>query len=179
MVGHSALFFLQRWMVMSSKLVIFCSLLLAGTVVPLSDTAYAGNLNTSGVMCQNFNASQALDIDYLSNAVRNINPSARPVICSIPRSPLSVNASPQFFVDGHNNANTCTSCTVTMYHFTGVVAESQSFSHCAPAESSSNWDHLLTFPALLGPDTFDYASMLCTLPGNGEGLIFGVTALQP
>ena len=164
---------------MSSKLVILGSLILAGTVVPLSDTANADNLNTSGVICQNFNASQALDIDYLTNAVRNINAAARPVICSVPRSPLPLNVIPRFYVDGHNNANTCTNCTVTMYRFTGAIAGTQFFAQCAPAAAALNWRRLVSFPGLPGPDTFEYASVLCTLPGGGAGLLYGVTALQP
>jgi len=166
-------------MVMSSKLVILGSLLVAGTVVPFSDTANADNLNTSGVICQNFNASQALDIDYFTNAVRNINAAARPVICSVPRSPLPLNVIPQYFVDGRNNANTCTACTVTMYRFTGAIAATQSFNQCAPAAAPLTWRRVVAFPTLPGPDTFEYASVLCTLPGAGAGLLYGVTAVQP
>ena len=164
---------------MSSKLLTIGSLCITGALVPLGATAQAGNINTSGTICQNFNAAQALDIDYFTTAVRNVNAAARPVVCSVPRSPLPTGTTPQFFVDGHNNASTCTTCTLTMYRFTGVIAATQSFTQCAPATGATTWDHLVSFPSLPGPDTFDYASLLCTLPANGAGLLYGVTTAQP
>ena len=164
---------------MSSKQMTIGALFITGALLPLGATAQAGNLNTSGAVCQNFNAAQALDIDYLTNAVRNVNAAARPVICSVPRSPLPSGATPEFFVDGRNNASTCTTCTLTMYLFTGVIAATQSFTECAPATGAVTWDRLVAFPSLPGPDTFDYASLLCTLPGGAAGLLYGVTALQP
>jgi hypothetical protein len=165
---------------MSSKFMKIGSLFLAGALVSLGPTAHADNINTSGVTCQNYNAGQALDIDYLTNGVRNLNAATRQVICSVSRSPIPLGSQAQFFVDGHNNANTCTTCTLTMYLFGGTVAEIQSFRNCAPATAPLNWDQLVTFTTITPVlDTFDYASLLCTLPGSTNGILYGVTALQP
>jgi hypothetical protein len=106
-------------MVMNSKMMKIGSLFLVGILASFGVTAYADNINTSGVVCQNFNAAQALDIDYLTNGVRNLNAAARSVICSLPRSPLAASAIPEFFVDGQNNTGTSTSCTLTVYDFLG------------------------------------------------------------
>jgi len=164
---------------MFSKLGISGSLIVTGALASICATAQATNINTSGVVCQNFNASQALDIDYLTNSVRNINAAARPVICSIPRSPVAAGSIPEFFADGHNAPGTCTSCTLTLYHFGGAIAASQSFTNCAPATAVLDWDQFVTFPTEpAGVDTFDYASLLCTLPGSGNGLVYGATAVQ-
>jgi hypothetical protein len=167
---------------MSSKLVKLGSLLLTGVLVSIGASAHAGNINTSGVICQNFNAAQALDIDYFTNGVRNINIAPRSVICSVPRSPLPANAHLQFFVDGHNNPGTSTSCTVAVYDFLGAGLMTQSFTITMPSTApppSLDWDQLVSFPTITSPgDMFDYVSVLCTLPGSGAGLIHGVTAVQ-
>jgi len=165
---------------MISKLVKIGSVLLVGTLASLGAAAHAGNINTSGVICQNYNAAQALDIDYFTDAVRNINPAPRPVICSIPRSPLPAGFTPRFFIDGHNDAGTCTPCTVTLYNFDGAPAGSQTLTNCAPAAGPSNWSQFVNFAAIVPPDEFyNYASVMCTLPGNGAGLVYGATAIQP
>jgi hypothetical protein len=161
---------------MYSKLVKLGSLFVAGALAVSGSAAHADNINSSGVLCQNFNASEALDIDYLTTSVRDINASARSVICSIPRSPLATGATPEFFVDGSNSANTSTTCTVTTYSFLGTVTQSLTFTE-AGGTAGRTWDHFVTFP-VNGVGTFDYASVLCTIPGSGQGLIFGSTSVQ-
>jgi hypothetical protein len=171
---------------MSSKLLKIGSLLVAGTLASIGATARAGgNINTSGVICRNFVASEALDIDYQTIGVQDVNAAARRVICSVPRSPLSAGSIAQFFVDGHNNANTCTTCTLTVYPYNPGnpnlgMSQSQTFSNCAPAAAPLEWDQLVSFPTIMSPgDTFEYASLLCIIPGNRNGTLYGVTALQP
>ena len=162
---------------MSSKLMKIGSLFLAGALASFGVAAHADNINTSGVVCQNYNAGQALDIDYVTNGARNLNAAARPVVCSLPRSPLAAGAIPEFFVDGQNNTGASTSCTLTVYDFLGTFKQSQSFTESAPATGPRNWDHLVQFAAN-AVTTFDYVSVLCTLPGNANGLIHGVTSVQ-
>lgn len=141
-----------------------------------STTALADNINTSGVICQNFNAREATDIDYLTTGVRNLAASSRDIICAIPRSPLNSPPSPTFYVDGHNNAGTSTTCTVTVYSFGGIVRSTQTFTENG-GTGGLTWD----FPVTLSPqpDFFDYASLLCLIPASIGGSIFGVTAVQP
>jgi len=161
---------------MSSKLITIGSALLAGTLAAIGGTAQADNINTSGTICQSFLGSQTVAIDHLANGVRNVNAAPRRVTCSIPRSPLPAAVAPRFRVAGHNNVNSCTACTLTLYRPNGVTAATQSFMQCAPVPAATNWNRLVLFPLGLN---FDYASLLCTLPGNGAGLLFGVTAIQP
>lgn len=161
---------------MFSKLVKLGSLFVAGALAASGSVAHADNINTSGVLCQNFNASEALDIDYFTNAVRDINAAGRSIICSMPRSPLAAGAIPEFFVDGQNSPNTSTTCTVTTYSFLGTVTNSLTFTESATTVTRQ-WDHLVQFAAnTVG--TFDYASVLCFIPGSGQGLLFGVTSVQ-
>lgn len=162
---------------MRSKVLKIASLFLVGALACFGFTAHADNVNTSGVVCQNYNAGQALDIDYFTNGVRNINAAARPVICSVARSPLAAGAIPEFFVDGQNNTSACTNCTLTVYDFLGAFKQSQFFTECASTAGPRNWDHLVQFAAnTVG--TFDYVSVLCTLPGGSNGLIHGITSVQ-
>jgi len=146
----------------------------AGTLATITATASADNINTSGVLCQNFNAREALDIDYISSGVRNLAAAPRLVICAMPRSPLAATPFRTFYVDGQNNAGTATSCTITVYSYQGIIQSTQSFTESA---GPAPWDHGVTMPVV--PGTFDYASLLCSLPANAGGTLFGVTAIQP
>jgi hypothetical protein len=167
-------------MIMSSKLVAIGSLCLAGAVVLAGAVTHAGNINTSGVVCHSYNAAQRLDIDHLVTGVRNLNQAARQVVCAVPRSPLAAGAIPTFWIDGHDDAGTCTSCTATMFRFTGVMAASHSVKTCAPATSSLDWTQVMSFPTNPEPDSAgDYVRVLCTLPGRGTGIIYGITATTP
>ena len=147
-------------------------LIFAGAAAAFGAAAHAGNINTSGVICQNYFAGQALDIDYLTIGVRNINPAPRQVICAVPRSPLGSATTGEFFVDGHNNTGYSTSCTVTVYNYTGDFLGARSFTR------SGDYDQLVTFPSSQLP-MFAYVSVLCTLPGSGNATLYGITAVQP
>lgn len=158
-------------MTMHAKFLKLGSLFFAGALASLGAAAHADNINTSATLCQNFNAAQALDIDYVVNGVRNLNASPRSVICAIPRSPLQPGATPLFFVDGTNTGTNATSCTLSIYTFGGVVTQSFFFSR------TGTYDQPVSF-AVNGVGTFDYASLLCTLPGSVGGTLFGVTSIQ-
>lgn len=156
----------------SSKFVAIGSLCLVSALA----SARADNLNTSGVICQAYNAANAMDIDYTVNGVWNRSTVARQIACSVPRSTLPAGSTPAFFIDAYNDAGTCTSCMVTLYHFTGVEAGSQPVRHCAPASASQTWTEFVSFPF---PAADDYARVICTLPANHAGAIFGITSIQP
>jgi hypothetical protein len=157
---------------MFSKSMLFGSLLLIGLVTSFAHTAEAGNINTSGTICQNFFAGEAQDVDFLSTGVRNINPSPRYIICSVARSPLAAGATALFYVDATNYSNTTTSCTLTVYTYYGAYVTSLSFTR-----GPGTWEQSVSFaPGVVG--TWDYASLLCYLPGNGNGVIHGVFSVQ-
>lgn len=158
---------------MFSKSMFIGSFIIGAVASLSSSTAGADNINTSGTTCQNYNASQALDIDYLGKGVRNVNASARSVICSVPRSPRPAGTSAEFFVNGHNDTGTSTSCTLIVTSYLGAPVTSFSFTR-----SAGDWDQPVTFAAG-AVSTYDYVSLLCTLPGGGAGLIHGITAVQP
>jgi len=147
-------------------------LLLAGAVsgaVIDADAATSQNLNTHGSTCKNFNAAQALDIDYLTSGVRTIAGAARPVICAVERHPVN-GPSQSFFVDGSNSGGASTSCTLSSFSNAGVFRDSESFT-----SGAATYDQFVTLDPV---DLFDYVSLLCTLPSNARGVLFGVTAID-
>jgi len=162
---------------MFAKFVMIGSISLTGVVGALGASVEAGNFNTSGVVCQNYNAAEALDVDYLTSGVRNINPAPRPVICSIPRAPLPSTARGTFYIDGYNYGGTSTSCTVYVTTYYGNPVASLSFTETG-ATAGRSWDHYVSFdPGVVS--TYDYVSAVCTIPGNAGGLIYGAIAMQP
>ncbi|HTV24890.1 MAG TPA: hypothetical protein VMG12_39625 [Polyangiaceae bacterium] len=132
--------------------------------------ADAVNLNTSGTICNPYNAGEANDIDYVTNGVRT-GPSvgsARNVICSVPRSPL---ASPQgFYLDGTNQAGKSTSITLYAHDFNGTFQTSQNVS-----SSAATYDE---YRALTPVGQWSYISAFVTLPANAGGTFLGVITLQ-
>jgi hypothetical protein len=158
-------------MTMRAKILKLGSLFLAAALASLGSAAHADNINTSGTVCNNFNAGQAQDVDYLGTGVRNLNASPRTVVCAIPRSPLQAGATPQFFVDGTNSGTNTTFCTLFTYSFGGTITQSFSFSR------TGTYDQFVSFAAN-GVGTFDYASVVCTLPGSAGGTLFGATSVQ-
>jgi hypothetical protein len=158
-------------MTMHAKILKLGSLFLAAALASLGSAAHADNINTSGTVCNNFNAGEAQDVDYVGNGVRIANTAARSVICAIPRSPLAAGALPEFFVDGTNSGANSTSCTLFVYNFSGAITQSFSFTR------TGTYDQAVTFP-VGGVGTFDYADVLCTLPGSFGGVLFGVTSVQ-
>jgi hypothetical protein len=142
--------------------------LLAGAVVD-ADAATAQNINTSGTACTNYNASQALDIDYFTYGVRNVNAAARPVVCPIARHPVT-GPGQNFYVDGSNSGGASTSCSISAFNYTGAFQSSASFT-----DGAATYDHFTSLPTV---SYYSYISLFCTLPGSGQGVLFGVTALD-
>jgi hypothetical protein len=161
---------------MSSRLVKIGAVLLAGAVVSFAATLDAANIVTSGTVCKNFNGSQALDIDYLTSGVRNLNAAARPVICPVPRSPLAADATPLFLVAGRNNPGTNTTCTLLVFNGIGTFVQSQSFT-IPGGGNPTLW--ILNYSFEVGTVGASHdVSLLCTLPGNANGTIFRITSVQ-
>jgi len=135
----------------------------------LCSNAYAVNANHSGTVCKNYNASQVTDIDYLPNGTRNLNASARYVICPITRSPTSTNQV-SVYIDGFASSGNTVSCTLYSYDYNGTFLGSQSF----PTPRTGTFDqHLAVAGSYWGN-----ASVLCLLPGNAGGIIYGVEVVQ-
>jgi hypothetical protein len=159
--------------------IVLGGLYVAGVLASLGTPASADNINTSGVACKNYNASEALDIDYHDYGVRNLNASPRWVTCPAPRSPLISIPVTGFYVDGSNSPGTSTSCVASLYTYQGTIVTTVLFTESVPGSASSvtPWSHPVTFS--IAPAHFDYVSVRCILPGSGASHILGVTAVQP
>ena len=141
-------------------------------LVAVPGTAYAVNSNISGTACRNYNAAEATDIDYLTNSVRNLNAAPRYVICPIVRSPTASNVV-SIRVAGFTAPGTLISCTLTSYAIDGSTLGFQSFTVQNPFINVP-FDQPLAAPGAFGGN----ATLLCLLPGNGGGVIYGIDVVQ-
>jgi len=138
--------------------------------------AHADNINTSGTVCRNFLASEALDIGYMQQAVFNVSGAPRKIICAVPRSRLLATAPAVFFIDGHNLAGTgsVTHCVLAVHDEAGVLVASRNIDSPVLALAAA-WEQAAVFaPGLV--TTWDYSSLLCTLPAGGAGRILGISS---
>jgi hypothetical protein len=149
----------------------------AAVVISASAPVEAANINTSGTACQNYNAAEVVDIDYLAYGVRNLNSSLfRYVICAVARSPLLAGAtSGNFYVDATLAGNTKMTCTLFSHNFEGDQLDSKP----VVMDNSSN-PNLKDFdvPVTLALDMYAYTSLLCPLPANRSNVLLGVTSVQ-
>jgi hypothetical protein len=66
-----------------------------------------------------------------------------------------------------------------VYLADGTFSASQAFIESVGLfEDARSWHHLVIFTLGQLPPSA-YVSALCTLPGNGQGVLYGVTAIQP
>ncbi|HEX3764740.1 MAG TPA: hypothetical protein VHW23_38860 [Kofleriaceae bacterium] len=146
---------------------------MAGVVAATGTAARADNITMSGVACKNYNAAEALDIDFQDWGAQNVNTSLpRWVICPIPRSPFTSVPSPEFYADTANALGTASSCIATLYSYQGTVITTFTWTAVSPST-----DEQVTFS--IAPTMWDYASWRCLLPANRGGTILGAAALAP
>jgi len=127
-------------------------------------------LSVSGTICQNFNASEALDIDYFTFGVRNINANQRTLICALPRQPVPNGFnSLSFTFSGSNNAGFNSFGTLSSFNQSGSFLGSANFSSAA-----ASYLITVTLPAAQLP-TLGFTAVNVTLPGNGNGVYRGTT----
>ena len=155
------------------------ALILAGAIGSLSivSDAKATTIITQANSCTNYNAGEAQDLDRLISGVRNLNSSSsRQVTCSVPRvMPKPDGQTDWFFnVSGSNSGGGQTCCTLyATRSYDGAFLDADSF--CATA---ATYDTLLSLSGSL-VDTWDYTSLVCTLPSSGRGLLRGFTSHEP
>ncbi|HEX7837646.1 MAG TPA: hypothetical protein VF469_09300 [Kofleriaceae bacterium] len=159
----------------------FGSLVLAGALGSCGAAAQAQNINTSALVCQNYQSGARENIYYREDGagVFRFDNDTSDIVCPIPRSPLSAGATPTFFVDGLNVVGTSTRCTLTIITPTNQGGPPPvSFTEDGGTGPTSRiWRHTVTFPPdSVGPS--DYASLRCTLPTGFNGTIRGVTSVQ-
>jgi len=134
--------------------------------------AHATNANHSGTICKNYNASQVTDIDYLVSGTRNLNASARSIICPIVRAPTSTNNA-AVYIDFYHSGTQTTSCTLYSYNYNGTYMGSASFTQTG----SGYFDKYLSLPAGQAPYWANLA-VLCTIPGGATGLLVDIDVVQ-
>ena len=165
---------------MNSKQLKIGTLFLASALASIAASAHADpiQINTGGLICHQANPGQANDFDYNPNAIVNTNNASRQITCPIPYASSSLPSPATIFVDGHNDPNAVTSCTVTVFDNHSQPLMSNTFSESAPAAPPGDpdgrgWHHEVD---LLEFTPSDYISMTCTIPGNRAASIRGVTA---
>lgn len=148
---------------------IVSALALAATAVVSS--AHALQINNHGADFQPYNAGQAQDIDYLASGVRTTASGSRSVIASIDHNPSSTGY--RIDIDGTHSGAQTTSCTVYSYRYDGFQLAARSVS---ASSVSGTWTRIAYLNALESPQ-WSYFSVVCTIPGNGAGVLHGVGIL--
>jgi len=161
----------RKQSIMSSGHLKFACLFLASVIVSVGSTAHADTIDTHGNICSAFKASDVADIDYLASGVRNINPAPRQVTCAVPRTPLPQGATGRFLISGSNRPHATTSCTLFSYSPLGSLLGSQSF-----ITGATSFNVLLSFARSQLPQ-FAYVNLVCSLTGNGNSILRGISAV--
>jgi hypothetical protein len=133
------------------------------------NTAHAANANHSGTICKNYNAAEALDIDYLTGGTRNLNAVSRYVICPLVTA-ASKNASTKVHVDGFASSGQTIFCTLYSYDNQGRFQGSKSFS----SAKTGAFDVQLSVPS----NSASALSVLCLLPPSTQGIIYDIDVVQ-
>jgi hypothetical protein len=140
----------------------------------VSPASPSGNINTNATECQT-NMWPQDAVLHTDQGIQSAFGTTIPpfVACSVPRSPLAIDAtSGGVYVDGDNFNGASTSCILASYDYRGAFVGSKSFT-----TSSASYDVFLALPAAqLG--FWNYTGVHCTLPTNGNGVLRGVTSVQ-
>jgi hypothetical protein len=149
------------------KIAVVLGLLTVAGVAVQANAAESQNVNTHGAACNPYNASEAADIDYLTTGVRTIATSPRRVVCPVPRHPVT-GPDQTFWVDGSNSPGKSTICVAYSTTYDGKFNSSYSFTANTPT-----YDRAVNLSSV---GYYDYVSVLCELPAQGGGVLFGVIA---
>ncbi|MET3135053.1 hypothetical protein AAKU55_005356 [Oxalobacteraceae bacterium GrIS 1.11] len=147
--------------------------LCASSAMFVAPDAHATDANHSGTICKNYNAGQALDIDYLPNGTRNSNAGARYVICPIVRAPTANNSASVWVGGTHSNNTVSTSCTLYSYGF--LPNTLRGFASFTVSATAGDWERFLSLPVA---NYWDNLSLLCYIPGSYAGVITGIDVVQ-
>jgi hypothetical protein len=132
------------------------------------ETAHAANANHSGTICKNYDAGEALDIDYLPGGTRNLNANSRYVICPLVIA-ATTNSSTKVHVDGYAVAGQTIYCTLYSYDNQGNFLGSQSSS-----AQTGTFDVKLK----VSTNSSSALSVLCLLPPSAQGVIYDIDVAQ-
>lgn len=125
--------------------------------------------NTSGVICKNYNASEATLIDYVPSGTRSYKNGTTSVICPLSRDTQNGNGA-SVYVDVNHSSSATTSCTAYSYTYTGTVL----------ASATQTWtgsgfhEFSLNVAGAGKSNSYSDYSVLCSIPGNSVGSVMGV-----
>lgn len=157
---------------MKATMKLFTGLLAIGLVSAVASQASA-NINLHGASCTTGLGSNVGNIGSSGNGLQTIaGAPAQLIQCAVPRAPLSGQTTATVFVDGQNLNGASTSCALLSINFNNVVLGSAS-----ATSSAANFDMALSLPASQAP-TFAYFLVSCSVPGNANGRLLGVTSVQ-
>lgn len=142
------------------------TLLLLGS---LAAAPMAGAVITdhSGTICKNFNASEAAQIDYLTNGARSYKTSATSLICPLTRN-TSNSGGAWVYVDVTHSGTQTSCCSAFSWDWNGTFLGSAS----APCWTGSGpHDFAINLTGVGKSTPWSNYSVLCTIPGNASGLI--------
>jgi hypothetical protein len=153
---------------MRSVLVLFAVTACAGLV---ASNAAATQTNISSSDFHAYNQLQSSNIMYFGQSVTSNSTGTTQLIASVTHNPATTNVT--VYVDGyHSTSGQSTSCTLLSYNYTGNNLASVT----ASTTTTLNWEITLTLTtAQMGP--WAYFSVVCTIPPNQQGSLFGVTVL--
>lgn len=132
--------------------------------------------NHSGTICKNFNAGEATLIDYFANGTRSLGASPTSIICPLTRDarvPANVNGGRINLYVTHTGTQT-TTCTGYSYRDPGDFLASNTQTSTGSGTRLLQLD--LTGSGKSSPGS-DY-SVVCTIPGNGNGVVHSVDLLE-
>jgi hypothetical protein len=155
-----------REQIMKTNLIISALALAATAVV---SNANATQLNISGVAFHAFNASEVTSIDYLTSGVRTIAASPRSVIASVDHNPPGRT----IYIDGLHYGPQTTVCTLYSYNDNTTFLGSTTVT---ASSVTGAWERVISVSVAMSPN-WAYYSVLCTIPANGNGVLYGVTSV--
>lgn len=105
-------------------------------------------------------------LNFTQSGVINNSPTqSRKIICPIARASAGVDST-TVFIDGEALFGSKISCGIYSFHYDGTMRAQKSVS------GTGLFDVSVTFTVQEAP-TYTYLSMICTLPSQGHGTLFG------
>ena len=137
-------------------------------------SAPAANINANTTQCNALDPAQIDLVLHDAIGVRTAPSVDAPllVICPVPRSPLTAQATGGFYVDGDNQSGASTMCWLESFDYTGIWLADAAFT-----TTEARYDRYLGMPTA-ALTTWAYLSLQCYLPPHGQGVLRGVTSMQ-
>ena len=132
--------------------------------------------NHSGTICKNFNAGEATLIDYFANGTRSLGASPTSIICPLTRDarvPANTNGALITVYVTHTGTQT-TTCTGYSHRDPGTPLANATQSSTGSGSRLIQLDLRGTGKSSPGSDY----SVLCTIPGNSNGVVHSVDVLE-